>query len=134
LKDKLTKLTNKHLAAFRAEAEYWLDVFHLRDWRVTYHWDDVPEDGRLFASCAENGRDRAATLFLVRKVAQEEVTAEFLCKAAFHKVCELLLADLYNLSQYNNATTDRAVHAIIRRLEHAVFRPDWERRQQGLEE
>jgi len=125
MKDKQIKLTTEHFAIFKGEAEYWLDRFSLRNWEVYYGRIPDNDTGDAFANCTTDQISRNACLRLALYC---HLTGEYdfprdIHAAAFHEVCEVLLAELHKVSSLNRGLTDSTIHNVIRRLEHAVFRP-----------
>jgi len=136
MKDKRIKLTDEHFVIFKGEAEYWLDRFSLRNWEVYYGRIPAGDDEEAFANCVADGcaRNACIRIALFYYLTGEYEFPRDIQLVAFHEVCEVLLADLHQASVQNKTLADTMIHEVIRRLERAVFWPDWERRKQGLEE
>lgn len=129
MSEKRIKLTDEHFALFQAEVEYWLDRFSLRNWDVYYGRIAKDDERDAFADCSTKISGRNACISLAGTYGADELydMPHDVQEYAFHEVCELLLAELNAASLEKRV--DTMVHEIIRRLEHAVFQPDWERRQ-----
>lgn len=113
---------------FEAEAEYWLDELSLHNWTVI--GERIPADECAFADCDWDYYNRCARIRLALRcifVDPKELVFR-VHESAFHEICEILLAELRANSRYARSETDESVHEVIRRLEHAVFRPDYHRR------
>lgn len=118
--------TPEHFALFKSEAQRFIDLFGLWDWRVDFRHE--LQEGRL-AVCEHNtGDGKVATLVLSTDWAEHEPISEQIRKTAFHEVCHVLLADALDAACYMDFSTqqrylhlDRAHHAVIRRLENVVL-------------
>lgn len=115
---------------FKCECRYWLGVFGLLDWEVYYRHERV--EG-CFGCYRADLAGRAATIILSSDV--EGSDTEFyghrdLMKTAFHEVAHILLSPFEY--QAHRVLSDEDVsemsHIVIRRLESAVFAPDYDRR------
>ncbi len=126
------KTTAEHFETFQGECEYWLDKFSLREWEVTYEHKNSKYTKRARAWYLYDFKGRACSLGLAKDYGQLPTESD-LCKSAFHEVSEILLAGIEALALidiYPSAKEELEVckHATIRRLEHAVWRPDYLRR------
>ncbi len=118
--------TPEHFKFYRAEAERFIELLGLKDWRV--YFEHSPLAGCMGQCGWNNEAGKVATITLGVNWEHEEPTEEELRKVAFHEVCHLLLADSYNVAvqddlSYNQTVfaLDRAYHGVIRRLENAVL-------------
>lgn len=130
---KKYKTTEAHFKIFKAECEYWVDRFSLRSWIVYYEHRDNPEVRKSLAWYEANLKGRLITIGLSKDWESLEIINPLLCRTGFHEVCELLLARLEMEAMVDTCPTQKAdieehKHAIIRRLEYAVWLPDWEAR------
>lgn len=118
--------TPEHFALFKHEAQWFIDLFGLWDWRVEFRHE--LQEGDL-AACEHNtGCGKVATLTLSTDWGDHNPTPEQMRKTAFHEVCHLLLADALGAACFMDLSPqqrfmhlDRAHHAIIRRLENVVL-------------
>ena len=126
MKSKSYKTTKVHFKIFKVECEKWLDFFQLRSWDVSYLHENGKVDVTWAGWCNTSWLDRTATLGLAKtwNIRPEKYEVR---KTAFHEVCELLLSRLHIeaivdrcLTEKDNIAEQR--HAIIRRLEHAIFK------------
>lgn len=129
----MIKTTESDFELFKKEVEYWIDKFHLREWRLrVIHKDsDVLKD--VFAWMKPNWKGRVVTIGLSVDWTYDVISEYELCKSAFHEVCELLLTDIGGIAEIDICGTQRqelekSVHAVIRRLEWAVWEPDYNSR------
>ena len=117
--------TKADFELFKKECEKWIDFFQLRSWEVMLvHADDIEPALGWFAT---NFKGRTAKIGLTVDWQSDNPTKELIRKVAFHEVCELLLVRL-TICVSPDATPSlvdditEQTHAIIRRLEHAVFK------------
>lgn len=112
------KLTNDDFEMFKKECEFWLDFFHLRDYKVYYEFKDIRE---AIADCTSNSVDRVATIRLTSSKKDFDIDVKM---SAFHEVCELLLSDMhaYLSDFYSEAICQQQTHYIIRKLENSIYK------------
>lgn len=107
---------------FKAECDRWIEFWHLRDWFVSYCHAEL-EDGTI-ADCERSISNRIASIRL--NVHTDVILDdEIIRRTAFHEVCELLIGGLVCLATARFVIEDELTgeaHAIIRRLEHCVFK------------
>ena len=122
------KLTNKDFEIFKKECEFWLDYFHLRDYKVTYEFTNIDN---AFANCASDSIGRQAIISLNSDDYEFDVDLEM---SAFHEVCELMLGDIYAMlaDYYSPSACQQQTHYIIRKLENSVYKSEIARRDEGL--
>lgn len=122
--------TDEHYTIFREEVSYWISLFGLTDWALWFAHD-------LYNGFAwfgfEDISDRIVTFGLSTEWPGHTPNHIALSKSAFHEVCELLLCMPEAIAGEHLCPSDRdrlreAAHATIRRLEHVVWLPDYERR------
>lgn len=119
--------------AFRKAVDEWIDNFGLKEWHLEVQGVEYPpeNDGESvvesFAFCSIHVPLRSAIISANAEWLMHANT-EVIKQVAFHEVCHLLLADLADLtSARSNQATRRleaTEHAIIRRLENALFGPN----------
>ncbi|HQJ56170.1 MAG TPA: hypothetical protein PLH46_00880 [Caldisericia bacterium] len=109
---------------FTKDVTKWLDFFGLNDWFVNISTsassEDCPEDSVAFCSYVCEGKSAGIAL-----IDRESYFEELVKIAAFHEVCELLLADITFLASergFSKTIFDIARHSLIRRLESSVFK------------
>lgn len=131
----MAKTTKKHFKLFQEEAEYWIERFHLREWKITILHENSTLPSLKDSALAWNGcqfEDRITRIGLSTNWGKYDPITEYeLSKSAFHEVCELLLGDLVMSANMDAAPTQKAQntadhHSVIRRLEWAVWEPYWE--------
>lgn len=131
--------TPAHFSIFKEEAQYWIDKFGLKGYKVFFlHRDrDKDEDGnpRGFANYNASVIGRNAVLCLSKtwndQGLQDGITEDQIRGSAFHEVWELLLHRLFHLASnraYTEHDFDEEKHNIIRIMENVVWREDWEGR------
>ncbi len=126
---KSYKTTKKHFKLFKKECRYWLDQFDLGSWRVEiWHENNKDEAGRAWMFA--NWKGRSADLGLSVDFGKDKITTKQVSRSAFHEVCELFmfLLRIYGETNANPAQMDEVtchLHAIIRRLEKAIWEPYW---------
>ena len=129
--DKIYKTTRIQFELFIKECEYWLDKLSLREWAV-YYKREYLEDNTM-AQARYRWAGRMATLCLAKEWGGTKPCNFGVCKAAFHEVCEVLLGMISVNADIDARPTQRddneaCVHAVIRRLEHTLWLPDYNRR------
>lgn len=118
--------TAEHFEHFTGEAERFISLFGLQDWQVAFHHLPL-EDCR--ANCRFDCQAKQASISLAAEWSQyDALSPEKISKTAFHEVCELLLADMYGAAtdvdvsgRLREERFERTTHAVIRRMENAVF-------------
>lgn len=124
--------------SFKYEAKYWIKKFGLFDWNWSFTQEDPPEkllkryESPEFLGWYEaSAVDRVARLGLNKDISDERDYN--IAKAAFHEVCEILLFDMEDIGLFDAAPSTKTgmeirKHAVIRRLEHVLFKPDYKLR------
>lgn len=131
--------TPEHFTIFKEEAQYWIDKFGLKGYKVFFlHADrDLDEDGksRGFANYNASMVGRNAVLCLTKtwndQGLQDGITEEQIRSSAFHEVWELLLHRLFHMAEnraYTEYDFEEEKHNVIRIMENVVWREDWEGR------
>lgn len=121
----MTKKEIDYFELFKKEAGYWLRYFGLLDWSVTFYHEELADGS--FAETRMKYVGKCAALILAKGADDDYYTEEYVKRAAFHEVCELLLGSLYGvIEQHIVAARDydavaKAGHDIIRRLENTVY-------------
>jgi hypothetical protein len=119
---KTYKTTKADFAIFVKELKKWLDVFQIGYWEITY--DHEPYEGAR-AVCMPDIPNRMAVVGLNSVWIDEKPTERLIKHAAFHEVCEILLAPMIDLAtaRYAHSVVEPIVHAVIQRISKAVFDP-----------
>jgi len=119
----MPKTTNEDFELFKEECWNWIKYFGLIDWEWNFthdaeignhaeYWVDVP--------------NRACTISYTSEYSTEDsifYTEESIKKAAFHEVCEILLARIASLiSGIAESDIAEAKHDIIRILENTIYK------------
>lgn len=112
--------TNDHFVAFKDECERWIDKLGLYGWKFTYFHEDW---GNAKATNAVDFAGRLASINLSTTWRNVEPTYFEVRCSAFHEVCEVMLH-----SFRRGEDTTEEVHDVIRRLERAMFKPDFDKR------
>ena len=120
------ELTETQFEVFKEEAGKWLEFFGLKDWEIRFSFEHNDDFDR--ARCYTNWLGRICTLELARWQSEERSDEE-IRKVAFHEVCELLLAEMENISMdeevpysERKGLLETSRHGVIRRLENSVFK------------
>ena len=129
----MAKTTPEHFSIFKKGCLHWIDEFGLKDWKITFRQMDIesddPEEAAsddvvTGAGCVADFRNRVAALILQADWKDIKPTNQMVRAVAFHEVCHVLLWGLVHLGQQRSAS-ERDIrteaHAVIRRLENAVF-------------
>ena len=135
---KMNKTTAKDFKVFKKEALYWIDKLHLREWDIEFfHRENRNSDlanSLAWNVCASTAK--GARIGLSKDWGDVKPTRNQVAKTAFHEIIEILLGDLYYEATWDACpsqtdTFERIRHAIVRRLEWALWEPDWTRRNQN---
>lgn len=131
---KSFKTTKADFKLFKSEVEYWVEKFHLREWGIRYSHEKSKKLPDSLAWVATDWKGRTCTIGLNPDWGPHDIVCDFeLSRSAFHEVCELLLSDIRSIAHIDICPTqedelDSKVHSIIRRMEWAVFEPDYKKR------
>jgi hypothetical protein len=107
---------------------FWVDYFGLKDWDLDQvHLDE--EDGS-HASCRSVWRQKVAAISLTKSCETiledtQKNRQATIRRAAFHEVCELLLAEVRRAAEDRFVTEDQiesAIHGVISRLTNTVYK------------
>lgn len=119
------KTTKNHFKIFIGECRKWILAFGLVDWKTVFYHEDWSESyGESLAWCKWDQDGRVCSICLNSNWQNEYFSEKILKTVAFHEVGHLLLGRLNNFAVERSATEndiDEEVHAIIRRLEFAVY-------------
>lgn len=129
------RTTKAHFKMFRGEVAYWLDKMSLRDWSVYCYHETIQHDA--LASCVVNWDSRRVDITLAKIWGNNLVTPRELSLCAFHEISEgILLAPISEcaLQMYSTEYMTQRQHAVVCRLEHALFDLDWRLRSGADEE
>ena len=130
----MPKTIKKHFDLFVAEFEYWIERFHLREWKIYYKHEKSKKLPDTLAWITTNWKGRSCVVGLNPDWGEFDIVSDFeLCRCAFHEVCELLLSDLGSIATMDICPTqgdefESKVHSVIRRMEWAIWQLDWEGR------
>lgn len=107
------------LKLYRKECNRWIKFFGLHGYEVYFEIENNPD---VYGRCSTNQENKLSIL----TVSQSCCDKKEVKKTAFHEVCELLVANMYNLSlQREGFSMDRineSRHELIRILEHTIYR------------
>lgn len=119
------------LGVFREEARFWVDVFGLKDWRLSFGFckNDAQMAGVSYSVVNKSAVLRLNDNWLDGNMGGEVIVPErpdvpSVMRCAFHEVAELLLAEIEDVIQEDPKNENRINaerHRIIRRLENAVL-------------
>jgi len=129
---KKHKTTQADFKTFKTECEYWVDKFNLREWKIYYKHEKSEKLPDTLAWLATNWMGRACSIGLNPNWGEHDIVSAFeVCRCAFHEVSELLLANTVSIAQIDICPTQKdeleaTVHAVIRRMEWAIWQPDYE--------
>lgn len=114
------KTTKKDFELFKKEFWKWFNYFGLKNWVVTFNHSGID----AIAFCTPDIENRAALIELSKEVHDLDHTEERIRRAAFHEVCELLLADMRQMAYatFSYEIVNKTNHEIVRTLENTVFR------------
>lgn len=127
------KTTKKHFKIFKKELEYWIEKFQLREWAFTIVHEDSKREPNSLAWYWSEWRARAVVIGLSKDWGKTKPAKHRLCRSAFHEACEILLSDMASIGMIDACPTQKQeleskAHSIIRRLEWAVWKPDYKKR------
>ena len=131
---KSNKTTKADFELFKSECEYWIDRLSLREWEFNYlHKQSTDVESSLAWTRSQYG-GRVVDIALATEFDENwTIDKESIAHCAFHEVCEILLAPLRDIAMDINGAEkteqSAAIHAIIHRLEHSLWKPDYEARQ-----
>lgn len=119
---KKHKCTQRHFEIFKKECAFWIEYYDLSSYAFTYeHKKDDPDYTE--AKCHYFTIDRHATITLLdnweRKPNDDQVRL-----AAFHEISEVFFGDVRTLGDARYVEEHeirRAVHSVIRTLEHKLY-------------
>jgi len=116
--------TAKDFKVFVDECRYWIEVYGLKGWHWNfYHNEQLScEGGR--ASYAYNQAGRVVAVFLTPNWDDDEISEYNIRVAAYHEICEIMLAKISNIAQnrsYDETALEDAQHEIIRSFENVHF-------------
>ncbi len=114
--------TKKDFQIFSKEAEKWIKLFNLSDWRVSLFHKSGEENA--LASFSAYPIDKVASLFLEPDWQDNVINNHSLKKRAFHEVLHVLFARLTFLGGLRYIMPDdigNEEHAIIHRLESIFY-------------
>lgn len=122
----MSNITSKsHFKLFKKEVQRWVKRLGLTGWHLEYtHDQDLFDSSPALVQISVV--DRIAT-FHLNEEWEIPVTEALVKKAAFHEVCELLLArfDFLATSRFcMKEEVDEERHAVIRILENMMFSED----------
>lgn len=127
------KTTKSDFKLFKSEVEYWVDRFNLREWKVHYEHKISKKLPNTLAWIAYDWMGRVCTIGLNPDWPNDTVLDSEVSRTAFHEVCELLLSDTRAIAEIDICPSQKdelksKIHSVIRRMEWAVFEPDYKKR------
>ena len=126
----MAKTTKKDFELFKSETNYWIDRFNLREWSFWIVHRDFEGLSNILAWANHNWAGRSATIGLSINWEDSDINDYNICRSGFHEVCELLLIDIRSIAEIDICETqkyelEKSIHSAIRRLEWAVWEPDY---------
>jgi hypothetical protein len=120
---KNIKLTDKHFEIFKTEARFWINKFHLNNWKVYFNFEKLDVDA--FALCSSDMLGKVATLSL--NIDHSSLGLEDLITAvkahAKHEVLHLLISRVTSCGKYRFVSQDmyeEAGEELVRKLENII--------------
>ncbi len=121
------ELEQRHFDIFKDEARKWLAYWGLTEWEVFFVFEPNTDGSR--ARCYTKHLDKICHLALnTRPDLCEPPSETSIRKSAFHEVLELLLSSLTFIAldeeiphDEREGLTESETHAVIRRMEKAMF-------------
>lgn len=117
------RTTKYHFKIFTKEVHKWIEILGLKDYILFVEHEVIKKDPPPLAEIYYEVVDRSAIIILNENWFKEVNNRE-VRKCAFHEVQELLLGELATMSEgpeVSQDIVDRAIHAVIRRLENSFF-------------
>jgi len=120
--------TTKNFEYFTKECKYWIDRFQLREWEFRFTHRNHKKLSDSLAWYEYNWEGRLAEIGLSTNWDKTNTTIYHLSKAAFHEVCEILLANLESTARMDICPSQiheliACKHSVIRRMEWAIWEP-----------
>ena len=128
---KDNRTTKEHFRIFQDEAQYWIERFGLKNWRIVFTHEKWDHEESSYANYGYNAEDRNVTINLEPDWQDEKVTEYQLRRSAFHEVVHVLLCRLRYLAlcrTLGRLEIDEELHTVIRIMENAVWEPEQERK------
>lgn len=121
------KTTKQQFKVFKDECKKWIERFGLKGWRVEYCHEETDSNDRANITYYTSGRSAVINLSAVwGKNRTASISDSIIKQAAFHEVCELLLARLEMMAKEEIGNSKYAieeeVHNLIRILENTVWK------------
>lgn len=114
-----TQITKREFAIFKAECQRWIKIFGLTEWKIHYHFEDVPDGLAGINRDFEGKIARISLNPFQERVPKREVNVR---SSARHEILHLLLGELDWMEGRRNISANSwaaAEHGVIRRLEAA---------------
>ena len=111
----MSKTTEKHYAAFKAEVERCVRLWRIVGWRIETLHEKCEDSRAQFRSSAQN---HVADIVLNKEWDDEEPTIANVVKAARHEVVHLLVAELHEIAVLRYVTNDQRIHALESTVRH----------------
>lgn len=113
------KTTRAEEAFFEKRVRHWLKVLSLGDWKVEVYIKKLED---MSAAC-ELWHNAHGAHITINETFHHQPAKAWMDRLALHEVCHVLLCDLKRLindRSVNDAMSETAEHAVIRRLENAL--------------
>lgn len=123
--DREYVLDETHFEVFKEEFEYWVEVYGLRGWEITYWLTEVDDQAR--AQCHSDQTGRVIVAVLGKTWQATEPTEYEIRRSAFHECSELFLAKINDIARSRTVTApaiEEEIHNIIRTLENIMWEKD----------
>jgi len=117
------KTTRKDFNLFRREAEKWVPVFGITDWRISFGHQDY-EDGTARAWYASDATEKICSIMLAKDWQDDEITDHRIKRCAFHEVFHVrldMISHMLSSRGYNENEISMAIHEIIYVFENYFF-------------
>lgn len=118
----MIRATKSHYQYFCKRVHYWLKIFGLLEWRVSFEYLEE-YGGDILAECSWDYEDKTAMFNFYADWSQVVLDDEHIDEIAFHEVGELLLNRINDLltPQYSNKLITAEIHQIIHTLANVVL-------------
>ena len=120
LDTKITETTNAHFCDFKRAFVDWLRYWGLLDWEVSFFHQKLDEQ---VGAIEYNFSAKQVSAYFSTEICGCTDIEYDIKLTAFHEVCELLLAQLREMSNdaHSFDVVDSAIHSIINRLQNKIF-------------
>ena len=122
------KTTEKHFRMFQKEAEKWIPVFGIADWRIGFdHLDWEDDDGGARAWYSAQPNEKVCELYLSKDWGADRVNEKRVKRCGFHEAFHVRLSrieEMLMLRGYSEEQTSQALHEIIYPFENHFYGSD----------